>query len=394
VFDDIRPYADAEVRPILNRLIKDPELLQAVRGLLFQRWPVTLSKWLDPLIVLFLRWQLRNVHSVDALQSVIEKYLIHAVDTTTSGFSVSGLENVPRDRACLFIGNHRDIVLDPAFMSHALKRSGIETCRVAIGDNLLSKQFVAELMRLNKCFIVKRSASGPRQLLKRYQQLSQFIQHSIVQDKCSIWIAQREGRAKNGDDRTEAAIIKMIHMAGKKQGLDLNDYLAQLVIVPVSISYEYDPCDALKARELHTKAKHGDYEKQEHEDINSIAKGVSGQKGRVHLSFCAPIHTREEWQQATLSADQIAAMIDQQIHRYYRLHSSNIAAYKEQGGVVSSRVMQEVFGPEAKLDLVERRTNEFRDRLQQLPAEYSEFLLAMYATPVSNHLSVRGDDVQ
>lgn len=386
MFDDIRPYNNAEVRPVLDRIIRDPELLRAVHGMLLPKWTQRCAFVLNPLIIAYLRWQTRSVQSVDALQRVMEKYLLRVIDSSTSGFTVSGLEYVPRDKACLYIGNHRDIALDPAFMSYALKRSGLRTCRVAIGDNLLSKPFVADLMRLNKCFIVKRTASGPRQLLKRYQQLSQFIQHSVLEEHQSVWIAQREGRAKNGDDKTEAAILKMLYMAGKKQDMSMSEYFTKLTLIPVSISYEYDPCDGLKALELQAKQTRGDYEKGEHEDIASIARGVRGQKGRVHVSF-SPALDFSQLSLEKAGVEEIAQCIDAQIHNHYRLHPSNVSAFNMLDQSADDAILTEVFGPVQQGELMERKALEFQRRLDELSADVKRQVIDMYAVPVSNKLA-------
>ncbi len=382
MFDDIRPYHDDEVRDVLRRTVRDPELLSAVRRLLLPAWSQPLAGLLDPLLGVYLRLQVRRVNSISDLQAIMEKYLVHAVDTSTAGFTVSGLQHVPRDRACLFMGNHRDIALDPAFMSLSLHRCGLNTCRIAIGDNLLSKPFVADLLRLNKCFIVNRSASGTRQLLKTYQQLSQFIEHSIVTESTSVWLAQREGRAKDCDDRTEPAILKMLHMSGKASGRSLKEQLDTLCVIPVSISYEFDPCDAIKAEELLALKEGGQYAKSEHEDVSSIGLGVSGEKGRVHLAFCEPLSGDYT------SADEVARAIDASLHRHYQLYASNLIAFQQQQHVVPDCLIDEVYGKSADPALIERKTTEFMQRIKGFSAQKRETIIQMYAQPVHNRLAL------
>ncbi|MFK7730633.1 MAG: 1-acyl-sn-glycerol-3-phosphate acyltransferase [Pseudomonadales bacterium] len=382
MFDEIRPYRDDEAFDVLQRTIRDPELLGAVRSLLLPAWSQPLATVLDPLLGLYLRWQARKVHSISDLQAVMEKYLVHALDTTTAGFTVSGLQYVPRDQACLFIGNHRDIALDPAFMSLSLHRCGLNTCRIAIGDNLLSKPFVADLLRLNKCFIVNRSASGNRQLLKTYQQLSQFIEHSIVTESTSVWLAQREGRAKDCDDRTEPAILKMLHMSGKKNGRSLAEHLATLRVIPVSISYELDPCDVMKAEELLAVKNGTKYAKAEHEDVSSIGKGVSGEKGRVHLAFCPPLSGASE------SAEQVAKEIDASLHRYYQLQPSNLLAFEQQGQTAPQWLQEQVYGKTVNPQWLASRRDKFMQRIQQLSPDKRDMIVQMYAQPVLNRLAL------
>lgn len=283
-FAEIRPYHDDEVRGVLDRLLVNRGLLAAMTRLRYPRASRWIAPVLQPLARLLLRQQVRDVRSVRDFQRVVGRYMWRMVESTTTAFTVSGLESIAGGRACLFIGNHRDIALDPAFINFALYRSGLETARIAIGDNLLTRDYVSDLMRLNKSFIVRRSAKGPRQMLAAYQELSAYIRHSLLEEHSPVWIAQREGRAKDGYDRTEPAIIKMLAISRPKD-LAFADHVRALGIVPVSISYEWDPCDAGKARELHQRAAHGGYEKAQHEDVNSIALSVTAAKGRVHVSF-------------------------------------------------------------------------------------------------------------
>lgn len=382
MFDEIRPYRDDEARDVLRRTIRDPELLSAVRSLLMPGWSQPLAGVLQPLLGLYLRWQARKVNSISDLQAVMEKYLVHAVDTTTTGFTVSGLQHVPRDRACLFIGNHRDIALDPAFMSLSLHRCGLNTCRIAIGDNLLSKPFVADLLRLNKCFIVNRSASGNRQLLKTYQQLSQFIEHSIVDEETSVWLAQREGRAKDCDDRTEPAILKMLHMSGKREGRSLAEHLATLCVIPVSISYEFDPCDVMKAEELLAIKSGITYAKSEHEDVSSIGLGVSGEKGRVHLAFCPPLSGLAE------SAEQVAREIDSLLHRHYQLQPSNLLAFEQLGNTAPDWLQEQVYGKSWDPQWLAGKRDVFMQRIAPSSPDKRDLILQMYAQPVHNRLAL------
>src|SRR5690606_21760891 len=187
----------------------------------------------------------------------------------------SGLDKLSHDKSYLFISNHRDIAMDPAFVNYMLYHAGFDTLFIAIGDNLLKRPFVNDLMRLNRSFIVKRSLKG-RELLKSSKQLSEYIHHCIAENR-NVWIAQREGRAKDGVDRTETALLKMLGMARRPEGLA--EALKPLHIVPVSISYEFDPCDALKGNELYQKTELGSYQKDDQSDINSIVTGMIGYKG-------------------------------------------------------------------------------------------------------------------
>ncbi len=263
---------------MLGRLLDNRELLDtlATRGVsgLAARIPALARL----LVRLRLRRELRGVNDVHGLQMVIKSYVERMIADTTGGFTVSGLDNLDPQQAYLFMSNHRDIAMDPAFTNYALHLAGHQTLRIAIGDNLLTKPWVSDLMRVNKSFLVKRSLSGPRELLAASKTLANYIQHSVREDNVPVWIAQREGRAKDGLDRTEPAVIKMIGMSRDKKGSQsFGEHIASLRIVPVAISYELDPCDALKANELFELATRGEYEKGEQEDVASIGQGISGQ---------------------------------------------------------------------------------------------------------------------
>lgn len=375
-FDDIRPYNDNEVRPVLDRLFRNHEFIGAVTRLRFPRLASPLGFALRPLVRTVLRHQLGRVRNVLDFQMIVERYVTRMIASTASTFTVSGLERLDRKQAYLFVSNHRDITLDPAFVNYSLHHDGQGTVRIAIGDNLLTKDYASDLMRLNKTFIVKRSAKGPRELLAALKKLSAYIRHSIMVDKHSVWIAQREGRAKDGIDQTEPAILKMFALSAGK-GVSVGAALVELKIVPVSISYEYDPCDLLKARELYTLATTGSYQKAEGEDIASIAAGITGIKGDVHLAFGEPLAILPD------NADEIAALLDRQIVSNYVLHPSSFFAYKELHG----HFPQGRYGEhQAAFDAarLEDHHAEFAARLAACPIEHRPYFLANYANAIAS----------
>src|SRR5690606_16611962 len=208
--------------------------------------------------------------------------------------TTSGLENLNPQQAYLFVSNHRDIAMDPAFVNWTLYHNGCNTLRIAIGDNLLTKPYVADLMRLNKRFIVNRSAKAPREKLKAAKHLSAYIYHSIVNENHNIWIAQREGRAKDGCDKTNSAVVGMFTLARAKT-TEFKDYIRSLNIVPVSISYELDPCDEAKARELYYQRTTGSYKRQKREAVNSLGLGIACTRRHVHVA-CGCVR-RAEYQE-------------------------------------------------------------------------------------------------
>ncbi len=374
-FAEIRPYNDDEVAQVLPRLLADAEFIAAITRLKFPSMPAFLGRLLAPLVRRALGRELADVVDVASLQFVIEKYMSKMIEDTSAGLSVSGLEALDPSEPFLYMSNHRDITMDPAFTNYALYHHQHETVRIAIGDNLLTKPYVSDLMRLNKSFIVNRSATAPRQILKAYRQLSAYIHHSIVEDRAPVWMAQREGRAKDGLDRTEPAIIKMLAMAKPKE-MDFGEYIASLRIVPMAIAYELDPCDGMKAAELSQRAATGEYEKAEHEDVASIAQGIAGTKGHVHVSFGTVLGADFD------SPEAVAAEMDRQIIESYRLHPTNICAYRMLHG-------EEVPLPD-NLELAEASCSEdaFRQRIEALPAEHREFALATYANAVVSKLQL------
>ncbi len=373
-FADIRPYRDDEIPAVLSRLLGEPEFLQAIARLRLGRLAGLLPALVQPVARCLLRRELRGVNDVAAVQGIIKRYMDRMIDASTAGFSVSGLEALDPQRPWLYISNHRDIAMDPAFTNYALHRAGRQTVRIAIGDNLLTKPWTSDLMRLNKSFIVKRSVSGPRELLAASRHLAAYIRHSLQQEGAPVWIAQREGRAKDGVDRTEPAVIKMLAMGRDRETETFGDYIGSLGIVPVAISYELDPCDGLKARELFQKATEGRYEKGEQEDVASIGLGITGDKGRVHVTFGTPLGAGLE------TADAVAEAIDRQVVEGFQLHPTNLFAY------------QMLHGESAPLpdDLPVERGDcdreQFRARIAALPEPHRPYALAIYANAVVSKL--------
>ncbi|WP_455230272.1 1-acyl-sn-glycerol-3-phosphate acyltransferase [Geopseudomonas aromaticivorans] len=379
-FEAIRPYADAEVRPVLERLLDDDAFISILTRYRFPRLAGPLGWLLKPVIAHYLRKEIQDVDSVAALQERIEPYVDRSIERASDGISYSGLEHLQKGRPYLFLSNHRDIVMDPAFVNYALYHAGLPTPRLAIGDNLLQKPFVSDLMRLNKCFIVHRSLTGRREKLAAFQTLSAYINHSIRSEGTSIWIAQAEGRAKDGDDRTDSAILKMFHMSRKDEAFA--DAMRDLHLVPISISYEYDPCDLAKARELYIRASTGSYSKVAGEDDASIAQGITGFKGRVHISFSPEVAAPDA------DAKQLAQRIDQEILGNYRLFPVNYLAYAlwdERDPQLQVPAATELFDA-AELARAEA---EWQRRLTACPLEQRPYLIMQYANPVRNQYRCR-----
>lgn len=378
-FDDIRPYRDDEVRPTLDRMLADPELVDAITRLRFPALNSWLGWLLKPVVRAKLSQQLSGITTVKGFQNVVANYLGAMIATRVKALTSSGLEKLDNKTAYLFISNHRDIAMDPAFVNWVLFESDANTLRIAIGDNLLTKPFVSDLMRLNKSFIVNRSAKAPREKLKAAKYLSSYIYHSICNEHSSIWIAQREGRAKDGCDKTNSAVLGMIAL-NKPKTEALADYIRQLRIVPVSISYELDPCDAAKARELYMQRTEGSYQKEEHEDVKSIAMGIAGHKGNVHLAFGDVLNGNYE------DTDELVAALDHQILSNYVLHATNCFAYEILHGKVPAVKYGAKNQPYNPATLKAERA-EFEARMNAIPEGQREIALGIYANPVVSKLA-------
>jgi 1-acyl-sn-glycerol-3-phosphate acyltransferase len=357
-------------------LLDNPEFLSTLAVYRLGRLASLMPRLMLPLVRFLLAREVRGVSDVRSMQLVIERYMSHMIDSSTAGFSVSGLESLTPSRPYLYMSNHRDIAMDPAFTNYALHRNGAETARIAIGDNLLTKPWVSDLMRLNKSFIVKRSVSGPRELLAASKNLSNYIQHSLLEESSAIWIAQREGRAKDGVDRTEPVIIKMLSMSRDKREQEFGEHIRRLGIVPVAISYELDPCDAMKAKELFQKAIEGSYEKGEQEDVASIAQGIAGEKGRVHVSFGTPLGDGLDTPEA------VAQEVDRQVISGYCLHPTNLYAYRRLYGG-DAPVPQELYLEEG--DCSEAA---FTARIEAMPEAHRPYALGIYANAVVSKLAL------
>jgi hypothetical protein len=359
MFDDIRPYRDDEVAAVIQKLICDHGLLSSICS-----FKMPLSYKLMPKVCRTLvKWTLKlrssKFHNIEEIQSEVAKYLHHLIKKSTDGFTFHGLEKIDTSKPMLFISNHRDIVLDVALINWALFKSGINTVEAAVGDNLLHQPWVADLMRINKSFIVKRSEESKRAMLNASKQLSAYIHHTVHERQQNIWIAQREGRAKDGIDKTNSALISMLFLNKGKQK-SISEYLAEINIIPVSISYEFDPCDSDKAIELAEREATGSYKKKENEDLNSITRGLIGKKGQVHVEFGNAIKGDYADSKAVANA------IDQEIIANYKLYDSNLTAYAE--------LNQE--------DTKQNVMDKLNSRMSELTQEQKHWLLTMYANPV------------
>ncbi|TAJ14235.1 glycerol acyltransferase [Marinilabiliaceae bacterium JC017] len=367
-FESIRPYKDSEIQEVLERLKNEATFLELIK-FIYPDFP--LQEFLN---------KLSQISSIKDFQhEVIYPYVKEILKNTTKGVFSSGLENLDPNQSYLFISNHRDIVLDSAILNILFVEQGFETTEIAIGDNLLIYPWITDLVKLNKTFIVKRNAPV-RQMLANSKLLSAYIRHAISERNQGIWIAQREGRSKDGDDRTQVSLLKMLNMSGEK---DFAQNVSDLNIVPVSISYEYDPCDYLKALEFLYKRDNPDYHKTQSDDLKHMGAGLNGRKGRVHFAFGTPLKKELQPLNDIPKNDQfqaLAELIDDQIHNNYKLWPGNFVSHDI---IANDNHFAHKYTAEEK-DTFLAYINEHLSRIEGDRDFLYHSLMEMYANPVKN----------
>lgn len=372
-FDKIRPFEDNEVSDVINQLVKVPYFIHILPRL-FPNVPV------DVMVE-----KLKQITSIAEFQDkCVIPFIKNLLTLTSKGLTVSGIENVNPQRNYLFISNHRDIVLDSALINTSLRDKGLNTSQIAIGDNLLIYEWITDLVKLNKSFLVLRNLSSVRQQMEASATLSAYIRMTIVDNKQNIWLAQREGRSKDGNDETQNSVLKMLNLSGKE---DFVDNFAKLQILPVSISYEYDPCDYLKAFQFQLKRDNPAYKKSQNDDLEHMSIGIRGQKGGIHISFNKEITDVElrklQADNKNAQIQELAKLIDHDVHNSYYLWPSNYIAFDELNN--SSRFADKYTAEEkATFD------NRNEENIAKLGECDKEFVLksirTMYANPVINKL--------
>lgn len=315
-FDDIRPYTDKEVKEKVRLMVKDPAFDKVLMHLFKVRPKVEVVKM-----------QLRMIRKVKQLQGgFVYDLLRWIINKTSDGLICKGFEKLDKKKAYLFISNHRDIILDAALLNYLIFEKGMNTTQIAIGNNLLLYDWIKHAVKLNRAFIIKRDLS-PRELMESSKKVSHYIRKSIRDDNTSVWIAQREGRTKNGDDKTQLSVLKMLNMSNKKS---FSEGFNELNIVPVSISYEIEPCGLAKMKELIKKEHYGQI-KTSKDDLKSMSMGMFNPKGRMQFVFGSPIEMdfkeAKSAEQKNELVQQLAATIDRQIYTNYKLWPNNYIAY-------------------------------------------------------------------
>ncbi|MEZ4983643.1 MAG: glycerol acyltransferase [Saprospiraceae bacterium] len=369
----LRMLTDAEVRAAIQEVFAHQGMLAGMRKML----PASLCEQL-------LRASSSVQNSTEFQQQLMSPFLDYVRDISISRLTNAGLEDLDNNTHYLFISNHRDIGLDSAYLNRALFDHGFSTTQIAIGDNLMTHRLAALIFKINKSFAVLRSGN-PRELYQHSLNMSAYIYEQISTNQASIWIAQREGRAKDGNDETQPGLLKMLGLAAED---DWVTHFRNLRMVPVSISYEYDPTALVKTLAHLKKLRDATWTKPMNEDVQHILLGISGQKGQVHLQFGQPLE-EALLPLASLSGvrkqtEALAAIIDQQIQMGYRLHGINYYAYD----VLYGTDMLQQQG-----DNGSSYEGYFEQLFHELPAdqfdEGRQYLLGMYANPVRNALKWR-----
>ena len=285
-YRDISSYSDEHVAEKIQELEADVNFHQYIANLIFPVANRFFSKFTNNYVKKKFHQQFSSCDSIEAFQGAMAPFVLKMIENTTDGFSYSGLENLS-DKPTLFIGNHRDISLDAAFLNYLLYENNMKTVKIAIGDNLLDGSFAESLMRLNKSFIVHREIKGVKETLRKLTKLSSYINYSLTTENESIWIAQREGRANDGNDFTDEGVLKMLYLNQRKE-VALSDWVESVNLTPISISYEYDPLDLIKAKGWRDRESLTQ-EEISSSDLNEMTAGIFGYKGKVHLHICKPV---------------------------------------------------------------------------------------------------------
>lgn len=376
LYSDIRPYNDDEIPAALERIVNDPFFVPAVNF----AFPDADMERITEVV--------RTCKTVDQLQErVMISIIQRIIEATIDNFTSSGVENIEKGKGYLYISNHRDITLDSFLLQYVLFTNGLPTTATTLGDNLLRNQFVIDICRINRAVRVIRKTGdiSPREFLSNSVHLAEYIRWYISKGK-SMWIAQRNGRTKDGIDATDQGVLKMVSLSGPN---DFVENFSELSIAPIAISYQYEPCDIRKAIETTVTMLGGTYQKGNHEDENSILYGIRMPKGDVNITICEPI-TREELEEcgALPKAEaykRLKEIIDQRIYKNYKLHDTNYIAHDL---LHRSKQYSEHYTPAA--------VKKFKGRMAYAEARFLEYgldlktarkvYLGIYAGPVETKI--------
>ncbi len=366
-FNDLRPYRDDEVPAVIERVLQNKKFNKLIAFV----YPDTSREQVFRMM--------RNCRTIYDFQKNISRTAVKAVlSRSADRLTWSGFENISRDKGHLFISNHRDIVLDSAILNICLLDEGIQTTETAIGSNLLTTSIAEDLSKLNRNFIVKRNVPQ-KELYNNSLKLSSYIHHTVREKNTSVWLAQKEGRTKDGLDLTQPGLLKMLTISYDGAYADC---FSALNLLPMAISYEFDPCDFLKAMEIKHLRTNDSYQKSKHEDLQSMMTGALGYKGRIHLQIGRPIFEELEEIRCERNKNEkirlLGKIIDQKIHNNYRLWPTNYVAHDL---LYSNNKMSDKYSTEDR-ERFESYLDKQLGRMEGANATDREILLNMYANPV------------
>jgi len=367
-FDEFRPYNEKEALEAVKRISVNERFKKIIQYFFPDLNNSNYSELMN------------SVQSISDFQmKIMHRITDKVIENTMDGLSVSGLENIEKDKHYVFISNHRDIVLDATFFEYTLIDNGFQTTEITFGNNLMEDPLVFDIGKTNKMFKVYRKGT-PKELLKKTLQLSEYIRYTVFNKRQSIWIAQRGGRTKNGDDKTHSGILKMLNASGTKS---FEENILELNIVPISISYEFEPNDQLKVNEiLHTV--NGKYKKTKGEDINSIIDGTCSKKGKVHIAIGKPINSKlkilETVSRTNNKVKKLGEIIDSQIYKNYFLFPNNYIAYD----LLKNSDKFKTYYSKNQKDIFLSYKKEQLTKINNLSKEAETLFLLIYANPVIN----------
>lgn len=372
-FDDIRPYLNSEIQVVFRQLLGNDEVLAGASAVM----PIALIDDLK-----------RNYEQISDIDTFQERYMYPMLENLKkikkTEITFSGTDNI--SQPALFLSNHRDILTDSAFLQYVLVKNGLRTSEIAIGNNLMVKPWIAAAMRINKSFVVRRNITKGEQL-SAFLELSDYIAYAITCKNESIWLAHREGRAKDSDDRTQISLLKMLALSGEGSFIE---NIKRLNIQPLSISYEYDACDYLKAKELQQKRDDESFTKSSMDDVVSMQVGALGVASEIHYAFTPCINSKLDEISAlhlprNREVEMVASLIDRQIHGAYKIYKSNYIAFDM---LESGNSFRKFYSSEEKINFA----NYIDSRISKIDLVYVDIefcrrtLLEMYANPLRNKM--------
>lgn len=370
-FELLRPYYDTESKEVMERIAQYESYHKAMAYL----WPeMTKEQMVEKALNTKSPYEFQTGYMRDAIWKI--------VNSTSAGLTWSGLENLDRNGAYLYIANHRDILLDSAILQIILDREEFETSEITFGSNLMDNGFITDFGRMNRMFTVKREGTV-KELYDISRQLSAYIRHVIMDKNTSVWIAQRNGRTKDGNDTTQTGLLKMLNLSGDNNFIKS---FSELNIVPLTISFEYEPCDNLKVQELYLSSLHTKYVKAPGEDLNSILTGIKQPKGKIHVAFGKPIKEElAEIAQANNENEKIkllAAHIDKCIYQNYKLNPVNYISYDLFN---KTNVFERNYTKAEKESFLDYIAQKIKNMTGE-PEVLKNIFLSLYAYPVVNKL--------